>query len=316
YIRREEVRQRFANAVSALCRRRALIPTPQMTGPVLIARIDTRNSFYYVPAHRAFHFVDRKDVQDTLDYMFSRTYALKTTIVSLIGLGGAGKTQVALEYCRRRKEIGNYRGIFWLDASSSKTIGNDMKNIARKLEPGCVLENNEAAVDMVKSILSNWTDSWLLVFDNLDSPSEAAAIPDFFPESAFGSILITSRYHGLQELGQHCLLQEMDEDDGLSLLLGQQYSEEDEVLGKKILELLGHLPLAIDQARAYISRRGLHSQHFITEFNTRKTELFKATPSIWQYKYKQSSAEKETWDNLPRTYRIFSLFLHSFTLVQ
>ncbi|KIJ50252.1 hypothetical protein M422DRAFT_116234, partial [Sphaerobolus stellatus SS14] len=256
YIRGEEVKQRFTNVVLALCQRRALIPTPQMT------------------------------------------------IVSLIGLGGAGKTQVALEYCRRRKEIDHYRGIFWLDASSSKTIGNDMKNIARQLEPECVLENNEAAVDMVKSTLSDWTDSWLLVFDNLDNPSEVAAIPDFFPESKFGSILITSRYRGLQELGQHCLLQEMDEDDGLSLLLGQQYSEEDEVLGKKILELLGHLPLAIDQARAYISRRGLHPQDFITEFNTRKTELFKATPSIWQYKYKQSNAEKETVLNVATTWEM------------
>ncbi|KIJ23419.1 hypothetical protein M422DRAFT_112599, partial [Sphaerobolus stellatus SS14] len=167
-------------------------------------------SFYYVPARRAFHFVDRKGVQDTLDNMFSQPDgALKTTIVSLIGLGGAGKTQVALD-----------------------------------------------------------------------------------------------RYHGLQELGQHCLLQEMDEDDGLSLLLGQQYSKEDEVLGKEILELLGHLPLAIDQARAYITRRGLHPQHFITEFNTRKTELFKATPSIWQYKCKQSNEEKETVLNVATTWEI------------
>ncbi|KIJ50301.1 hypothetical protein M422DRAFT_159868 [Sphaerobolus stellatus SS14] len=293
YIRREEVRQRFANAVSAL------------SGPVLNARIDTRNSFYYVPTRRAFHFVDRKGVQDTLDNMFSQPYGgLKTTIVSLIGLGGAGKTQVALEYCRRRKEIDHYRGIFWLDASSLKTIGNEMKNIARQLEPERALENNEAAVDMVKSILSDWTNLWLLVFDNLDNPSEVAAIPDFFPESAFGSILITSRYHGLQELGQHCLLQEMDEDDGLSLLLGQQYSEGDEVLGKKILELLGHLPLAIDQARAYISRCGLHPQHFITGFNTRKKELFKATPSIWQYKCKPLNAEKETVLNVATTWEM------------
>ncbi|KIJ39529.1 hypothetical protein M422DRAFT_110290, partial [Sphaerobolus stellatus SS14] len=296
YIRGEEVKQRFANAVSAL------------SGSVLIAHIDKLKSFYYVPSRRAFHFVDRKGVQDTLDNMFSQPYgSLKTTIVSLIGLGGAGKTQVALEYCRRRKDIDNYQGIFWLDATSSKTIENDMRNIARQLEPECVLENDKAAVDMVKSILSNWTDLWLLVFDNLDNPSEIAAIPGFFPESGFGSILITSRYHGVQELGQHCLLQEMDEGDGLSLLLGQQYSEEgeeDEVLGKKIIELLGHLPLAIDQARAYISRRRLLPQDFITEFNNRKEELFKATPSIWQYKRKPLNAEEETILNVATTWEM------------
>ncbi|KIJ39618.1 hypothetical protein M422DRAFT_116191, partial [Sphaerobolus stellatus SS14] len=167
-------------------------------------------SFYYVPARRAFHFVDRKGVQDMLDNMFSQPYGgLKTTIVSLIGLGGAGKTQVALD-----------------------------------------------------------------------------------------------RYHGLQELGQHCLLQEMDEDDGLSLLLGRQYSKEDEVHGKKIIELLGHLPLAIDQARAYISRCRLLPQDFITEFNSRKAELFKATPTIWQYKSKPSNEEKETVLNVATTWEM------------
>ncbi|KIJ39565.1 hypothetical protein M422DRAFT_257617 [Sphaerobolus stellatus SS14] len=166
--------------------------------------------------------------------MFSQSYgALKTTIVSSIGLGGACKTQVALKYCHRKKEIDNYRGIFWLDASLSKTIGNEMRNVAQQLEPECLLENNNAAVDMVKSTLSDWTDSWLLVFDNLNNPSKVATIPDFFPESGFGSILITSRYHGLHELGQHFLQQEMDEGDGFSLLLRQQYLEEDEVLRKK-----------------------------------------------------------------------------------
>ncbi|KIJ39532.1 hypothetical protein M422DRAFT_116958, partial [Sphaerobolus stellatus SS14] len=182
-------------------------------------------SFYYVPSCRAFHFVDRKGVQDTLDNMFSRRYgALKTTIVSLIGLGGAGKTQVALD-----------------------------------------------------------------------------------------------RHHGLQELGQHCLLQEMDEGDGLSLLLGQQYSEEDEVLGmllgqeyskedevlgKTIIGLLGHLPLAIDQARAYISRCRLLLQDFITEFNSRKAELFKAIPKIWQYRSKPSNVEEETVLNVATTWEM------------
>ncbi|KIJ30091.1 hypothetical protein M422DRAFT_117647, partial [Sphaerobolus stellatus SS14] len=176
-----------------------------------IARVANLNSFYYVPAsRRALHFVDRKEVQDALDGLFTQSHgALKTTIVSLIGLGGAGKTQVALD-----------------------------------------------------------------------------------------------RYYGLRELGQHYLLQEMGEHDGLALLLGEQYSEEDEALGREILELLAQLPLAIDQARAYILRRNLPLQDFITEFNIRKVDLFKATPTIWQYKSKPSNAEKETVLNVATTWEM------------
>ncbi|KIJ37186.1 hypothetical protein M422DRAFT_114969, partial [Sphaerobolus stellatus SS14] len=159
---------------------------------------------------RAFHFVDRKGVQDTLDNMFSQpSGSFKTTIVSLIGMGGAGKTQIALD-----------------------------------------------------------------------------------------------RYHGLQELGQHYMLQEMDKCEGLTLLLGQHWAKENEVLGEKIIELLGQLPLAIDQARAYISRRRLELQDFITEFNIRKADLFKDTPRIWQYRKKSLNGEKDMVLNVGTTWEM------------
>ncbi|KIJ43676.1 hypothetical protein M422DRAFT_111326, partial [Sphaerobolus stellatus SS14] len=168
-------------------------------------------SFYYVPSfRRAFHFVDRKGVQDTLDDMFNQpSGSMKTTIVSLIGMGGAGKTQIALD-----------------------------------------------------------------------------------------------RYHGLQELGHYYELQEMDKSEGLTLLLGQQGAEENEVLGEQIIELLGQLPLAIDQARAYISQRRLALQEFITEFNIRKADLFKDTPHLWQYQKKSLIGEENMVLNVGTTWEM------------
>ncbi|KIJ40799.1 hypothetical protein M422DRAFT_256222 [Sphaerobolus stellatus SS14] len=198
-------------------------------------------------------------------------------------MGGAGKTQVALEYCRHRKKSNDFQGIFWLDASSLKRVGDDIMNIAKWLEPACELENTEAAMDLVKSILSGWTKPWLMVFDNLDNPSNFKDIYWLFPISAFGSILITSRNHGLQELAPHYLLQEMDEHDGLCLLFRRQNSVEDVVLGKQILEILGWLPLAIDQAGAYIAQRKLPLQDFITQFHHRKNVLLRDIPQIWPY---------------------------------
>ncbi|KIJ50016.1 hypothetical protein M422DRAFT_116747, partial [Sphaerobolus stellatus SS14] len=152
-------------------------------------------------------------VQDTLDDMFSQpSGSMKTTIVSLIGMGGAGKTQIALEYY------------------------NDM-----------------AAVE---------------------------------------------------ELGHHFVLQEMEKSEGLTLLLGQQWAEKDEVLGEQIIELLGQLPLAIDQAWAYISRRKLALQDFITEFNIRKADLFKDTPCLWQYQKKSLNGEENMVLNVGTTWEM------------
>ena len=140
-------------------------------------------SFYNVPDSRcASHFVERKGVQDKLDTLFNQHQsAEKTTVISLIGMGGAGKTQVALEYCWHRKKSNDFQGIFWLDASSPKRVGDDMMNIAKWLEPARELENTEAAVDLVKSVLSGWTKPWLMVFDNLDNPSHFKDIQGFFP---------------------------------------------------------------------------------------------------------------------------------------
>ncbi|KIJ30078.1 hypothetical protein M422DRAFT_109074, partial [Sphaerobolus stellatus SS14] len=112
------------------------------------------------------------------------------------------------------------------------------------------------------------------------------------------------RYHGLWELGQHYMLQEMDKCEGLTLLLGQQWSKENEVLGEKIIELLGQLPLAIDQARAYISQRRLALQDFITEFNIQKAELFKDTPHIWQNRTKSLSGEGNVILNVGTTWEM------------
>jgi len=129
-----------------------------------------------------------------------------------------------------------------------------------------VLDNPEAAVTLVKEVLSSWSERWLLVFDNLDNPEDLRGIVNFFPGNRHGCILITSRYAGSKELGQSILLDHMKEDEGLQLLLhssGGDTAEPD--AAKEILSLLGDLPLAIDQARAYISKRQLGLRAFVRE---------------------------------------------------
>lgn len=98
-------------------------------------------------------------------------------------MGGQGKSQVALEYCRRSKS--NCRGIFWINATSEATAGRDIERIASKLNTPLqkVLDDVPSRIDFVKETLENWNEPWILIFDNYDWPPGFQNIKDFMPSS-------------------------------------------------------------------------------------------------------------------------------------
>ena len=119
-------------------------------------------------------------------------------------------------------------------------------------------------------------------------------IVSFFPASQCGSILITSRLAGSSELGQSIELDHTEKGEGLQLLLHSPGIDTDElVAAEEILSLLGNLPLAVDQARAYISKRPLGLRAFVTEYERRKQSVMQETPQIWQYRRMLLGEEKE-----------------------
>ena len=235
--------------------------------------------------------------------LFGRPTTTSTPlIVVLIGMGGAGKTQLALQYCRHMKDSRRYRAIFWLDASSRNTLYGSMKTAAEQLLPNRLFDDPDAAVALVKDVLSSWNDRWLLVFDNLDNPKDLRGIVNFFPVNRHGCILITSRYAGSKELGQTIELDHMEKDEGLQLLLRSSGGHTDELeAAEEILSLLGNLPLAIDQARAYISNRQLGLRAFVREYELRKLSVMQETPQYWQYRRMSPGKEMETSLNLLAT---------------
>jgi len=122
-----------------------------------------------------------------------------------------------------------------------------MKIAAKQLLPDRVFDDPEAAVTLVKDVLSSWNNRWLLVFDNLDNPDDLPGIVNFFPADHHGSILITNRYAGSRELGQSIELDRMEKEEGLQLLLRTTEGDTDEIdAAEEILSLLGDLPLAIE----------------------------------------------------------------------
>jgi hypothetical protein len=130
--------------------------------------------------------------------------------VVLHGLGGMGKTQLAITYATRHKE--KYTAIFWLNANDEDSLKLSFRNIAQQIlrrHPSTTLlanvnldENRDQVVDAVK----DWLDlpkngRWLMIYDNYDNPkvpgnldSSAVNIRQFLPGSDHGSVIITTRW--------------------------------------------------------------------------------------------------------------------------
>src|SRR3954462_474356 len=107
-------------------------------------------------------FVDRPTVFEILDH------TIKTRKeCTLCGLGGTGKSQIALEYCYRNKD--NYRYIFWIDADTEETLQKCFVEVSRLLIlPALASTKSMSPDDLVHHVIT-WlhnNDGWLLVYDN------------------------------------------------------------------------------------------------------------------------------------------------------
>ncbi|KAJ7030251.1 P-loop containing nucleoside triphosphate hydrolase protein, partial [Mycena alexandri] len=183
-------------------------------------------------------------------HQFFKTDSGSQHIFVLYGLGGAGKTQIALKFIKESsaKYVLDFSDILLVDASTPETIDTALKNIAMSKGVG---DSAEAAVKFLQSKHSKW----LLFFDNADDPK--INLNDFFPQCDHGNIIITSRNPELRSYGAHTSVSDMEEADATTLLLrsaNQENSEESLNVAGKITKELYYLPLAIVQAGAFISK--------------------------------------------------------------
>jgi hypothetical protein len=140
------------------------------------------------------------------------------------GLGGAGKTQLALKVIERTRE--KWTQLLYVDASSQEAIESTMQAFAVVNKIG---KTHEDTIQWLESC----REPWLLVFDNADAPS--LDLHRYFPNCNHGSILITTRLHDMALLAQgpdsECNISGMSPQEALELLLktarrqGQSLSE-------------------------------------------------------------------------------------------
>ncbi|KAJ6477799.1 hypothetical protein DFH09DRAFT_1467602 [Mycena vulgaris] len=137
-----------------------------------------------------------------------RISCMNNNIYLLYGLGGAGKTQIALKFI---EESSWFSDIFLIDTSTAETIDTGLKNIAATHNAGSTAQDG-------LEWLSSKPAEWLLFFDNADDLH--INLNKFFPRCKHGNILITSRNPRLRVYaGSHSQVSDMEEPDAVALLL-------------------------------------------------------------------------------------------------
>src|SRR5271157_582638 len=201
-------------------------------------------------------------------------------IAALTGLGGMGKTQTAAQYAHHHRK--DYESVLWVRAESQETLFADLAQLAGRLElPEREAKEQSVVVDAVKRWLDEH-EGWLLVLDNVE---EFGVVRDLARKaSADGRhVVITTQSQALGQIGRQKLFP-MDREQGAVLLLRRanrlaadallsSVDGKDAALAREISDEVGGLPLALDQAGAYLEETGCGLGDYLTLLRQRTKEL-------------------------------------------
>ena len=189
-------------------------------------------------------------------------------IQAISGLGGVGKTQVALEYAYRH--AADYALIWWLHAEEPATLARDYAALADPLQLSeQTASDQQETVNAVRRWLGQHP-GWLLIFDNASTP---AVVRPYLPPNQTGQVLITSRNPTWRSIAHVIPLHPWEPDEAVHFL--RTRTGRDEVVASQALTaVLGHLPLALEQAGAYIEATGTTVAAYLALFQTRRADLW------------------------------------------
>ncbi|KAL2200934.1 P-loop containing nucleoside triphosphate hydrolase protein [Corynascus similis CBS 632.67] len=185
---------------------------------------------------------------------------------AIVGLGGVGKTQVALQLVYWTKKNRPEFSIFWVPALSNATFEQAFAAMAKKLPIQSGGDDDDLKESVRRYLSSESAGPWLLVVDNVDdkdilfgSIDMPGGISEYLPESDDGLILFTTRFRevAVSVAGSDLIeLHEMDPPEAAEFFersLVQKDMVRDKAEMAELLKQLTYLPLAITQAAAYIN---------------------------------------------------------------
>jgi tetratricopeptide (TPR) repeat protein len=209
-----------------------------------------------------------------------------TSMLAIVGPGGTGKSQLALEVAHRTKQDNKNCSVFWIDASDKDSLYQSYAGIAQKLS---LLGGDNELADM-KGIIQRCVVEMsgrqcLLIFDNAEnttlrssgsSATETADLAECLPQSKLCSaIFTTTSSHTAQALAPRNViaLQDLTADTALRMLqnhLTMPLSDAEQHEAKDLLRELSYLPIAVVQAAACMNASSMTVQEYRAQLDEHK----------------------------------------------
>lgn len=217
--------------------------------------------YWSVPYQRNPFFVGRKHLLHHLHQALQeQRRENRAASCGLSGMGGIGKTQTALEYTYLYFQ--DYAAVFWVNAETVESIITSFASIAKVLS---FPQRTEYHQSTIIAAIVEWLNShsdWLMVMDNVE---DVQLIKQALPAARKGTLLFTTRLHTLRTLASVIELEPLSVQESAQLLLRRmhhldekqtlkQFSPDTDALAQTLAEVMDGLPLALDQAGAYLEQ--------------------------------------------------------------
>ncbi len=243
---------------------------------------DVYPSIWNIPYRRNPFFTGREEELKGLhDALHADSAAYLTQAQGISGLGGIGKTQTAIEYAYRYRA--EYQAVLWASAASSVVLTAAFVRIAALLQ---LPEQNEPDQQRVVEAVMRWLRTnaqWLLILDNVE---DLAIVEPFLPMAGRGHVLLTTRARALGGIARRVEIEKMQAEVGALFLLRRadilplsamldEARVDERALSIQITQEMDGLPLALDQAGAYIKETPCTLSEYLDLYRARNTDLLK-----------------------------------------
>ncbi|MFE9644556.1 FxSxx-COOH system tetratricopeptide repeat protein [Streptomyces sp. NPDC006365] len=212
--------------------------------------------------------------EDLLEQLNRRLTEGVTAVLpeALHGMGGVGKSQIAIEHVYRRSR--DYRLIWWIPSEQTNLIVQSLIELGEQM--GLRAGADRSAVPAVLEALrvGEPYSNWLLVFDNAENPQE---VRQFFPNDGPGRVLVTSRNSQWSSLANSLEVDVFAREESVALIK-RRSPQIPEDAASRLADSLGDLPLAVEQAAVWLAETGMPVHQYLDLFETKYAELLQVDP--------------------------------------
>ncbi|MDG4784477.1 FxSxx-COOH system tetratricopeptide repeat protein [Micromonospora sp. WMMD1102] len=192
--------------------------------------------------------------------------------LALLGLGGVGKTQIALEYAHRFAAY--YEIVWWISADQPQIVRTELAKLAGQLK----LQSGPTVNEQVDAVLQALRQGdlfprWLIIFDN---PEEPEQLREFLPDGP-GDVIVTTRNQSWTHVAEYLEIGVFERTESVELI-----SRRVETMvpsdADAVAERLGDLPLVVEQAAAWLATTAMPVRNYLRLLDTRLPEMLAEKP--------------------------------------